>query len=167
MSYLTEPLSSSHKKEDFNCGKPLLDNYLHRQAKQDVRRKLSACFILAGKGNKVEGYYTLSNAAVKRDLIPEAIRNKMPLSYNDLPATLLGRLAVESSCQGRRLGETLLLDAMRRCYDISTTGIGSMAIIVDPIDEGAEAFYYKYGFIALPDSGKMFIAMETVAGLFK
>lgn len=40
-----------------------------------------------------------------------------------------------------------------------------MAIIVDPIDEDAAKFYKKYGFILLPDSGKMFISMDTVAKL--
>ena len=42
-----------------------------------------------------------------------------------------------------------------------------MAIIVDPIDEDAVTFYKKYGFILLPDSGKMFIPIETVANYFE
>ena len=41
-----------------------------------------------------------------------------------------------------------------------------MAVIVDPIDDDAVKFYKKYGFILLPDSGKMFIAMDTVSRLF-
>jgi predicted GNAT family N-acyltransferase len=166
MNYRTVPLNRSHKKEKFNCGKPLLDNYLLRQAKQDIKRKLSACFILEGPENKVQGYYTLSSASIKRDLLPNSIRNVMPPSYHDLPATLLGRMAVDITCQGMKLGEVLLIDALKRSYEISTTAIGSMAIIVDPIDEEATRFYLKYGFILLPDSGKMFIPMETVAMLF-
>jgi ribosomal protein S18 acetylase RimI-like enzyme len=46
------------------------------------------------------------------------------------------------------LGETLLLDALKRCYDSSST-IGSMAVVVDPIDQKATNFYLKYGFILL------------------
>jgi hypothetical protein len=41
-----------------------------------------------------------------------------------------------------------------------------MAVIVDPLDADAEKFYFKYGFIKLPDSGKMFLAMGTIATLF-
>jgi hypothetical protein len=41
-----------------------------------------------------------------------------------------------------------------------------MAIVVDPIDNDAISFYSKYGFISLPDSGRMFIAMNTVEQLF-
>ncbi|MFL5747764.1 MAG: GNAT family N-acetyltransferase [Niastella sp.] len=165
MSYLTIPLNASHKKKDFNCGKPLLDNYLHTQAKQDVKRKLSACFVLEGDHGIVQGYYTLSSASIKKDILPEAIVKKLPPAYRDFPVTLLGRLAVDSSYRGKRLGELLLLDALRRCYDASEN-IGSMAVIVDPLDRDAEMFYLKYGFIALPDSGKMFIPMETVSELF-
>ncbi len=64
------------------------------------------------------------------------------------------------------IGETLLLDALKRSYDVSKNSIASMAITVDPIDEEAVSFYKKYGFIQLPDSGKMFIAMKTVGDLF-
>jgi GNAT superfamily N-acetyltransferase len=166
MSYLTIPLNASHKKKDFNCGKPLLDNYLHTQAKQDVKRKLSVCFILEGDQYIVQGYYTLSSASIKKNILPETIVKNLPPAYGDLPVTLLGRLAVDNSYRGQRLGELLLLDALRRCYDASEN-IGSMAVIVDPLDRDAEMFYLKYGFIALPDSGKMFIPMATVSELFK
>lgn len=153
--------------KDFACGKTLLDNYLRTRAKQDVKRKLSACFILADKEHKVKGYYTLSSAAIKRDLIPDEIKSKLPPSYIDLPATLLGRLAVDVSYKGQGLGELLLIDALKRSYDTSISSIGSMAVIVDPIDADAAGFYLKYGFITLPDGGKMFLPMETVSQLFK
>ena len=166
MIYSTVPLHPSHKKKDFNCGKALLDSYLHTQAKQDVKRKLAVCFILADEENNVKGYYTLSAAAVQRDLLPDGIKTKMPPSYHDLPATLLGRLAIDSSYQGQGLGEHLLLDALKRCYDTSSGSIGSMAVIVDPIDANAQRFYQNYGFILLPDSGKMFLPMETISKLF-
>lgn len=32
----------------------------------------------------------------------------------------------------------------------------SIGVVVDPLDEDAVAFYKKFGFITLPDSGKMF-----------
>jgi hypothetical protein len=31
----------------------------------------------------------------------------------------------------------------------------------------AEVFYQKYGFIKLPDSGKMFLPMKTIINIFK
>ena len=167
MSYQTVPLQNHHKKKDFYCGKALLDNYLQTQAKQDIKRKLSACFVIEDEANNVKGYYTLSNTAIPGDILPVVIKDKMPPSYLDLPATLLGRLAVAFIYKGKGHGEILLLDALKRSYDVSVTSIGSMAVIVNPIDEDAIGFYQKYGFVILADSNKMFLPMETIAILFK
>jgi predicted GNAT family N-acyltransferase len=150
MSYKTEPLSAAHKKKNFACGKILLDNYLHTQAKQDMKRKLSVCFILSDEHNNVKGYYTLSLASIP-----------------NLTTTLLGRLAIDNAYKGKGLGAILLIDALKRAYHTSVTAVGSMAVVVDPIDEDATDFYDKYGFIKLPDSGKMFLPMETISYLFK
>lgn len=165
MAFLTVLLSSSHKKESFNCGKALLDNYLHKQAKQDVKRMLSACFVLSDDENNIKGYYTLSSSSVERNLLPEEIVKKLPPSYLDLPVILLGRLAISQNYQGQGIGETLLIDALKRSYSVSKE-VGSMAVIVDPLDKDAVRFYEKYEFIALPDSAKMFLPMATVAKLF-
>jgi predicted GNAT family N-acyltransferase len=165
MSYLTKLLSAEHIKEHFDCGQPLLSQYLHKQAKQDIKRQLAACFVLLNDRNEVKGYYTLSNAGIERDLLPEAISKKLPPSYQSLPVTLLGRLARDLNYPGQRLGELLLMDALKRSYEASLS-IGSMAVAVDPIDETARNFYLKYGFIDLPDSGKMFLSMKTIASLF-
>ena len=167
MSYLTVVLNSSHKKKDFSCGKRLLDDYLQMQAKQDVKRRLSACFILEDIDSTVKGYYTLSSTSIQKELLPDNIIKKLPPNYQNLPATLLGRLAIDNSYKGQKLGELILMDALKRSYDTSLGSVGSMAVIVDPIDDGAIEFYKKYGFILLPDSGKMFISMETISALFK
>lgn len=164
MNYISVALHPSHKKENFTCGKQLLDIYLHKQAKQDAKRRLSACFILAD-GNEIKGYYTLSTASVERRLLPEEIIKKLPPAYNDLPAILLGRLAVSKNYQGQGLGEMILMDALKRSY-FTSLQVGSMAVIVDPLDAEAIRFYKKYDFILLPDSGKMFLPMATIAQLF-
>lgn len=165
MSYLTSLLSSTHNREDFSCGKEMLDNYLHKQARQDVKRKVSVCFILSEDGKTIKGYYTLSNTSINRDQLPTNIIKKLPPSYKNLPATLLGRLAVNNSFKGKGIGTMLLMDALRRSYDNLTT-IASMAVIVDPLDEEAVAFYHHFGFILLPDSGKMFITMFQLEAIF-
>jgi predicted GNAT family N-acyltransferase len=165
MSYITTLLSTKHNKEIFTCGKEMLDNYLRLQAKQDVKRKLTACFILAENEVRVKGYYTLSNTSVNRDFLPESIIKKLPPSYKHLPATLLGRLAVDVNYKGQGLGSNLLMDALKRSYHNSLQ-IASMAIIVDPIDHDAFAFYNHFGFIQLPDSGKMFIPMVQLDHIF-
>jgi len=165
MSYLTVPLHPSHTKKGFTCGKELLDNYLHIQAKQDVKRKLSACFVLTDEDNNVKGYYTLSSTSIHRDMLTENVKSKLPPSYHHLPTTLLGRLAIDSRYKGQGLGGDILIDALKRSFD-AAANVGSMAVVVDPIDDEAIKFYEKYGFTYIPDNGKMVMSMETIAKLF-
>ena len=163
---MIELLDKKHNRKDFDCGKELLNDYLKTQARQDVKRKLSACFVLADSETKViQGYYTLSNNSIPLSSFSEQIQNKLPKSYKSIPTTLLGRLAIDKKYQGNGIGKILLIDALKRSYGISNE-IGSFGIIVDPIDDDAKSFYQKYDFIELPNSGKMFIATQTLKELF-
>lgn len=167
MNQISEPLNSTHKKSNFSCGKEMLDVYIHKQANQDVKRKLSACFVINEKEtNLIKGYYTLSNNSIPSKFVPNQIQKKLPRTYESIPTTLLGRLAIDNRFQGQGIGKLILIDALKRSYEISKT-IGSFSVIVDPIDQDAENFYEKYGFIKLPDSGKMFLPMKTISQLFK
>jgi len=167
MNQLTEVLNPMHKKKEFSCGKQMLDNYLHRQANQDVKRKLSACFVIEEtKSGLIKGYYTLANNSLPLNMMPAILQKNLPKSYSSIPTTLLGRLAIDSRFQGKGLGKLLLIDALHKSYEISKT-LGSFAVVVDPLDKDAEKFYEKYGFIKLPDSGKMFLAMQTIKSLFE
>lgn len=163
---MIELLGKKHIRKDFDCGKELLNNYLKNQVGQDIKRKLSACFVLTeNETNCILGYYTLSNNSIPLSCFPEQIKRKFPQSYESIPTTLLGRLAIDNKYKGKGLGKILLIDALRRSYDISKE-IGSFAVVVDPIDRQAELFYEKYDFIKLPDSEKMFIAIKTLKELF-
>lgn len=165
--FLTELLAKHHPKSKFSCGNEQLDNYLYRQASQDVKRKLAACFVyIDDETSLLKGYYTLSNSSIPLGQVPESFRKKLPRSYTAIPTTLLGRLAVDQDFQGKGLGKLLLIDALKRSY-LTGELIGSYAVIVDPIDDAARRFYQNYGFIQLPKSGKMFLAMKTVKGLFE
>jgi GNAT superfamily N-acetyltransferase len=163
---MIELLDKKHNRKDFDCGKELLNNYLKNQAGQDVKRKLTACFVLAEQEtNNIKGYYTLSGNSIPLSSFPEQIQKKFPKSYVSIPATLLGRLAIDLKFQGEGIGKILLIDALKRSYEISRE-IGSFAVVVDPMDGDAEKFYEKYDFIKLPDSEKMFIATRTLKELF-
>ena len=167
MNELTENLNSSHRKKEFSCGKDMLDNYLQKQANQDIKKKLSVCFVLKDvKTDLLKGYYTLANNSIPQNLIPNEFKKKLPESYASIPTTLLGRLAVDNRFQGKGVGKLLLIDALKRSYKISKS-IGSFAVIVDPLDKDAKIFYEKYGFMSLPDSGKMFLPMNTIKTLFE
>lgn len=163
---MIELLDKKHNRKGFDCGKELLNDYLKTQAGQDIKRKISVCFVLAdSETNIVYGYYTLSNSSIPLSSFSEQIQKKLPKSYQSIPTTLLGRLAIDKNQQGIGIGKILLIDALKRSYSIANE-IGSFAVVVDPIDDDAKTFYLKYDFIELPDSKKMFITTRTLQELF-
>jgi predicted GNAT family N-acyltransferase len=161
MKLTIEKLDNIHIKEEFSCGYDLLDNYLKRQANQDIKRKLSSCSILVDEQNIVKGYFTLSANSIRRQELPDELIKKLPPSYADLPVILLGRIAIDKSIQGNGFGEVLLFAALKKCLDLSNQ-LGILAVVVDPIDSKAVSFYKSYGFIELPTSNKMFLSMKTI-----
>ena len=162
MGLLIELLDKTHIKSDFDCGQLSLNNYIKIQAGQDVKRGLSVCYVLTAQpGQTIVGYYTLSSNSVKLEDLPEELRRKLPPSYKSIPTALLGRLAVDKKYHGQKLGLYLLVDALNRCADLSEK-IGTLAVMVDPIDEKAVSFYKNYGFIELVNSNAMFITIKTI-----
>ena len=71
-----------------------------------------------GEGNTVLGYYTLSAISVDIGEWPETVARKLP-RYPVVPATLLGRLAIDRRLQGQGAGEYLLMDALHRSLQAS------------------------------------------------
>lgn len=165
MKLKIEKLEKTHHKNEFDCENESLNNYIRKQAKQDVNRDLSACYVLCDSvDKKVLGYYTLSGNSLNREDFPEELIKKLPPSYANLPTILLGRLAIDKSQKKKGFGEILLIDALKRCVEISES-LGVLAVIVDPYDDKAIKFYKKYGFILIPSNNKMFIPIKTIENL--
>ncbi len=161
-----QPLGPHHNRADFSCGVEPLDNYLNRQAGQDVKRRVAAAFVLSPDGRTVAGYYTLSQFSVDLGVIPPHIAKRRP-RYPMVPATLIGRLAVSVTFRQQGLGEVLLMDALHRSLVLSEQ-VASAAVIVDAKNDQARRFYLKYGFLELPGiSGRLFLPMKTVEQLFQ
>jgi GNAT superfamily N-acetyltransferase len=164
----TELLRDDHNRADFSCGNASLDRYLKEQAGQDLRRACATPFVLvSAHGNTaILGYYTLSSYGIDVGEIPANVAKKLP-RYALIPATLLGRLAVDRRQQGQGIGEFLLLDALYRAL-IQSAEIAAAAVVVDAIDESAARFYQHFGFVAFPSiAGRLFLPMKTIAGMFR
>jgi len=135
---VTEALQTQHIRDDFDCGHGLLNNYLKHQAGQDMKRKLSACFVFADPHtHNVLGYYTLSGHSIPLHAFPVNIQKKLTASYSSIPTTLLGRFAIDLRLQGKGYGKKLLIDALKRSYE-GAFAIGSFALITEPVDAIAE-----------------------------
>jgi GNAT superfamily N-acetyltransferase len=160
-----EPLGDQHYREGFSCGVPALDRYLQKQASQDAGRHVAATFIITPDGTKIAGFYNLSAHSVRLLDLPNEIAKKLP-RYPDVPATLLGRLAVSTEFRGEGIGELLLVDALKRVL-ATTKQIASAAVVVDAKDENARRFYLRYGFIPLPTQpNRLFYPVKAIVKLF-
>ena len=114
---------------------------------------------------KIRGYYTLSAYSVGLRDLPEEQARKLP-KYPNVPAAILGRLAVDNASRGQRIGEHILLDAMAKILEQSTK-IATYALIVDAKDAQAAAFYARYDFVAFTGNAlRLFLPVSTIAQLF-
>jgi len=161
-----EPLGKTHDRAAFSCGVPALDQYLQRQAGQDARRYAAAPFVLCeGDSTAVLGFYTLSAISVDVGELPDETARKLP-RYPEIPATLIGRLAVDQRRRGERLGEFLLMDALHRSLR-QAGAIAAAAVVVDAMDDHARSFYEAYDFRIFPDRpNRMFLPMTAVKKIF-
>ncbi len=163
-SLRVEALGPQHDRTSFISGVEPLDRYFRSQAGQDARNGLAAPFVLVLPDGAIGGYYTLSATGVKLTELPVAMTRKLP-RYPLVPATLLGRLAVDRNHQGRGYGRFLLADALFRAV---RSEIASFAIIVDAKDDAARRFYQRESFLPLPEQPlKLFRPMADIATLFE
>jgi ribosomal protein S18 acetylase RimI-like enzyme len=138
-------LSKQHDRSGFHCGTEALDRYFREQVSQDVRRRAAACYIAVERGSeKIAGYYTLAASGIALDEMPETLAKRLP-RYPVVPVARLGRLAVDETFRGCKLGAALLWDAVARA---ARSEVAVLALVVDAKNEHAKAFYEHCGFVA-------------------
>jgi predicted GNAT family N-acyltransferase len=159
------PLGDHHNRAAFSCGVEPLDRYLQKQASQDVAKHVAAVFVATPDAQTIAGFYTLSAHAISPGDLPPEVAKKLP-RYPSVPVTLLGRLAVSVAFQGQRLGEILLLDALKRAL-VHSREVASAAVVVDAKDENVRTFYLRHDFIPLPaQPNRLFFLMKSIEKLF-
>ncbi len=139
-------LNANHRLETFDCGKPALNEWLARHARQ-ARASGSTKTFIATDDERVVGYFSLTVGQVDTLDAPERIRKGM--GQYPIPVVILARLAVSLQDQGRGIGVGMLRDAIRRTLTISEQA-GIRAMLTHPIDEDAARFYRRFGFLSSP-----------------
>ena len=141
-----EPLQPQHQLEAFDCGKPALNDWLHRHARQAQGSGSAKTFVVADTG-RAAGYFSLTVGQIDTLEAPQRIRKGM--GQYPIPVVILARVAVAQQDQGRGIGVGLLQDAIRRTTLIAEHA-GIRAMLTHPIHEAAERFYTRFGFVASP-----------------
>lgn len=144
-------LCAEYNIADFNCGVAHLDDFLKTNLRKLQERSLLKGYVLVtdDKIPEVMGYYTLSGASFERGHLNSRMRKKIP--YSNMPAVLLGRLAIDQRIQNKGFGELLIVDAIHKVR--ATAGqIGIYAMFVES-HPGASAFYTRMGFTPSSKAG--------------
>jgi GNAT superfamily N-acetyltransferase len=163
IQFIVEPLDpAKHRREEFDCGVTVLNDFLKTRARREMETGTSICFVLVPESapDRIAGFYTLSAATVRRADVPEMLLKKLP-RYPEFPATLLGRLARSLDFKGQGIGDRLIMSAFSRALE-GARQVASWAVITDPKDEKARRFYESFGFRTLTPE-RLFIPMKDVA----
>lgn len=140
---------------------PTIDDYLHRYARQDIRRRVNRVFVAvaADEPRQIVAFYSLSADSLDAEALPDAYRRRLP--RYPLPIVLFGRLAVATVHQGQGIGAILLADALRRIAGASRV-MAVYAVVVDALDERAADCYRRFGFIPLPSRPRtLFLPLDA------
>ncbi len=166
------PLELDDLQADFQSGVHALDDFLVRHAVTNERAGICRVYVRPRTDEDppglpaILGYYTLSMADVEAEHVASALRFRLP--RYPMPVALIGRLAVDRRARGRRVGEALLLDSLRRTL-AATAIVGCVGVVVDAKDAGAEGFYAKYDFACVGSAAwprRMFLPIGVVRDAF-
>ena len=146
MAGAPQALDAKHQLDDFDCGKPALNDWLVRHAMQ-AQASGSARTCVVVERDRVVGYFSLAVGQADAMEVPDRIRKGM--GGYPIPVVILARLAVSLQDQGKGIGIGMLQEAIRRTMTIADQA-GVRALLTHPIDEQASRFYRRFGFESSP-----------------
>lgn len=157
-----QPLGAGHRLETMDCGRPSLNDWLVRYARQAQAAGSAKTFVVTDDA-RVAGFFSLTVGQVDVVEAPERVRKGM--GRYSVPVVILARLAVDLRDQGRGIGRGMLLDAIRRALVIADEA-GIRALLTHPIDAAARAFYERYSFVSSPvREGQLLLLLKDARAL--
>jgi GNAT superfamily N-acetyltransferase len=158
-------LDDAANRGAFDSGVAALDEWLRNQAGQAERKRLASVWIATTAEDQatILAYYSLAPWQIAFEECPSTIRKRLP--RYPIAVTLLARLAVARSAQGRGVGAEVLVDALLRSHRASQT-VPVQAVVVHAKDARVADWYSRHGFVPFPDRPlHLFISMATISAL--
>ncbi|MFV1985199.1 MAG: GNAT family N-acetyltransferase [Thiohalomonadales bacterium] len=148
------PISNELDDSSFDCGDSTLNDWLRRRAIKNEANRSSRTFVVCNN-NIIIGFYSLAVGAITRDDALGKVRRNMP---EPIPVMVLGRLAVDSHWQSKRIGTGMLKDAIQRTIIVAEQA-GIRALLVHALSDKARNFYLSCGFYASPTNDMTLMIM--------
>lgn len=140
-----EALTADHRLDGFDSGETELDEWLVRRGWRNQLAGFTRTYVTTD-GDRVVGYHSVSAFTVLRADATGRARRQAP---RQIPAILLGRLAIDRHAQGHGLGAGLLRHAMDLTVAASET-IGVRLLVVTALHPRAASFYERFGLSRSP-----------------
>jgi GNAT superfamily N-acetyltransferase len=155
-------MTVDHDVSGFDCGEPMLNDWLRGRALKNESRFSRTYVVCAGR--RVVAYFCISAGSVERLAAPGKVRRNAP---DVIPVSVIGRLAVDRTYAGKGLGADILADALHRIAAASQN-IGIAAVLVHAKTEAAKAFHLRCAeFIEYPDDSRtLYLPIETVIAAY-
>ncbi len=158
-----EQLQRGHPRKPFRCGVPEVDDWLTTKSLQHQDKHLSTTKVLVDTSGQLAGFFTLATAQVDFGDLPHDLARHLP--RRQLPVAVLAWLGVHQAYQQRGLGDLLLAQALRDCFEAGQT-FAFVAVILDCVDDRAKAFYQRWDFQELPGHPRrLFLSAAHLAAL--
>ena len=153
-----EQLAEGMTLKGFHSGLAVVDSWAANHAHLAKKRGTAVVYVSYTADRLMPaGFYSLSSHSVERASVSGGwLKRNSP---EQVPAVLLGMLGVDERFQGAHLGSMLLADAIVRSLGIADA-IGTKAMVVDPANEHARAFYETHGFAPIPGSDRMYLPLK-------
>jgi GNAT superfamily N-acetyltransferase len=159
LRYSVEPLSDGHDLASFQCGRPELDEWLTRHARNAVGQG-TRTYVLLGEDRVLAGYFAIAPHLVEREELPRRIGRGAP---DRIPAVLLAKLALHERFHGQGLGAELLVWALTMIVSAARAAGGKL-VVVDAINDAAASFYRRHDFqVVTGDPHRLVMKISTAA----
>ncbi|MHA3105496.1 hypothetical protein [Acinetobacter sp. ANC 3791] len=162
-------------KKLFESSDDWVNQHLHKTFGQNDEKGIAKGFVMLDETEtQIVGCYSIAMYQVDfRDLSKTELKqlgtiNNLPTT-RPLPVCLLVSFGLDQCLVGRGLGESLLIEALMRIYEISKNA-GGLGVIIDVSNDKVRGFYEKYGFkqVPLPDKNtRYFLPMKELSDLFE
>lgn len=141
-----EPFKSDTRKTlEFDCGEKSLNEFLCSEEVQNYEDQLLGRTFLAFLNGNIVAYYTVSTGSLRKETIEgsRSVKDSDKLYVEEIPAVVIGRLAVDLRYQRCGIGDYLLqkiiIEAMKKENFIAR-------LVLVQAREKAFDFYVKAGF---------------------
>jgi GNAT superfamily N-acetyltransferase len=162
-----------HDRNSFDSGEEELNDFIKTKAAKHMAAGISRTMLLPAASPLPDGkypicaFYSITPSAIARETFPDALVKRLP--HYPIPVFLIAQLAVHSEFHGKGLGKITLIKALEYLWEINAH-MRAFAIIVNCLNDDAQAFYAKYDFEVLCQHNgrtRMFLPVKTVGQLFE